>query len=187
VSPEFESRLAAALRAPVPGDARARASIMTRVRALGPAERPVRRPALALVPRRTRHSIVGVALAAGIGSLTTFGANFPAPIGGAPVVIGDSVTGTLRDTLRLVRLIFQDSTARQVAAVGDFNGWRADATPMRRDAGGRWSATLALRDGAHRYAFVVDGTRHVADPAARVVRGDDGRLHSLLRVARATN
>jgi hypothetical protein len=46
---------------------------------------------------------------------------------------------------------------------------------------------VALRDGAHRYAFVVDGTRWVPDPTAERVRGDDGRVYSLLHVARVSN
>ena len=45
-------------------------------------------------------------------------------------VIGDSVVDRVRDTLRLVRLMFEDSSARQVAVVGDFNGWRENATHM---------------------------------------------------------
>jgi hypothetical protein len=105
------------------------------------------------------------------------------------VVIGDSVVSTLRDTLRLVRLMFDAPDARRVAIAGDFNRWDSDATLLTRERGSRaWSVTLALRDGEHRYAFVVDGTRWVPDPRAeRTARGDDGRLYSLLNVSRATN
>jgi 1,4-alpha-glucan branching enzyme len=103
-------------------------------------------------------------------------------------VIGDSVAATLRDTLRLVRLMFDAPDARQVTVVGDFNGWRAGVTPLARDAPShRWSATVALRDGVHRYAFVVDGTRWVPDPGAERVRADDGRVYSLLHVSRTSN
>jgi 1,4-alpha-glucan branching enzyme len=103
-------------------------------------------------------------------------------------VIGDSVVATLRDTLRLVRLIFDDPGARQVSVVSDFNGWRSHATPLAREASThRWSATIALRDGAYRYAFVVDGTRWVPDPDAERIRADDGRVYSLLRVSRLSN
>ena len=46
----------------------------------------------------------------------------------------------------------------------------------------------ALRDGDHRYAFVVDGTRWVPDPRAeRSVRGEDGRIYSLLNLSRSAN
>jgi hypothetical protein len=189
---EFERRVSAALHTPVPTDARAKHAIMERVREIVADGRPARRD-LRLVPHRTmRHSLVGLALAAGIGSITTLSSLLPPPpVSGSSdgtAVIGDTVVSALRDTLRLVRLMFDDPGARRVAVVGDFNGWRADETPLRQDATTRrWSATLALRDGAHRYAFVVDGTRWVRDPAVAGIRGDDGRVFSLLHVARASN
>lgn len=188
---ELERRVAAALHAPVSASVRAREAIMDRVRAVAPHERPRRR---SRGPRiTTRHSIAGLAAAAGIGSITTLSALYPparatAPAVLASAVIGDSVSATLRDTLRLVRLIFDDTAARQVAAVGDFNGWRSTTTPLHRDAATRrWSATVAMRDGAQRYAFVVDGTRWTPDPNAERVRGDDGRLYSVLHVARLSD
>jgi 1,4-alpha-glucan branching enzyme len=59
-------------------------------------------------------------------------------------------------------------SAREVALVGDFNGWDTDATPMvRGDGAGRiWSARIPLEPGRHEYAFVVDGQRWVVDPLA---------------------
>ena len=195
---EFERRVAAALRAPVPTSERAKRAIMTRVRESGRVVPSPRRDAQLgwRHGRGERHSLVGLALAAGIGSITTISTLLPVSHGTgsstATAVIGDTVVatlrGSLRDTLRLVRLMFDDPGARQVAVVGDFNGWRAGATPLHRDATTRrWSATLALRDGEHRYAFVVDGTRWVPDPAAARARGDDGRMLSLLHVTRASN
>lgn len=188
---DLDRRIAAALRAPVARRPGAREAIMERVRALPADERPRRRGTGASA-RSVRHSVVGLALAASVGSITALSALAPRgdglPLGAPAGVIGDSVVATLRDTLRLVRLIFDDSAARQVAVVGDFNGWRVDATLLRRDSSRRrWSAVLALRDGEHRYAFVVDGTRWVPDPSASPIRGDDGRLYSLLHVARASN
>lgn len=185
---EFEQRVSAALRRDMPVDSRAKARIMERVREVA---RDVPRRRAPSFGRGTRHSLVGLALAAGIGSITTLSALVP-PAGGAgalrTAVIGDTVVSTLRDTLRLVRLMFDDSGAREVSVVGDFNGWRARETPLTWDGGTqRWSATLALRDGAHRYAFVVDGARWVPDPAAERVRAGDGRVYSILHVTRTTN
>jgi hypothetical protein len=186
---EFERRVSAAMRRAVTTDARAKARIMERVR---DASRELPRQRSAFFWRGARHSVIGLALAAGVGSVTTLSALLPpgnaADDGQRTGVIGDTVVSTLRDTLRLVRLMFDDAGARQVAVVGDFNGWRPGETPLARVAAThRWSATLALRDGAHRYAFVVDGTRWVPDPAAERVRADDGRVYSLLHVARTTN
>ena len=188
---EFERRVERALRCPVPTSARAKHAIMERVRDAARAAPPHRTLPVSM-HRTTRHSIVGLALAAGIGSITTLSSlSSLAQPDGAPVatstVIGDSVVDRLRDTLRLVRLIFDDPAARHVAVVGDFNGWRGDATQMRRDARtGRWAVTLALHDGAHRYAIVVDNTRWAADPPARSSDAT-GHVYSLLHVARASN
>jgi hypothetical protein len=185
---EFERRVSAALRRDVPCGVDGRSRIMQRVRE---ASRDLARAPAPFFGRGVRHSIVGLALAAGVGSITTLSVLLPSgggSGGGRTAVIGDTVVSTLRDTLRLVRLMFDDPGAREVAVVGDFNGWRAGGTPLARNpVTRRWSATLALRDGAHRYAFVVDGTRWIPDPSAEHVRADDGRVYSLLHVARTTN
>ncbi len=57
--------------------------------------------------------------------------------------------------------------AREVALVGDFNGWDEHATPMvRRPNDGAWSTQVPLPPGRHVYAFVVDGTKWLIDPLA---------------------
>ncbi len=163
---EFERRLQAALRAPVPTSARAKQSIMEGVRRAareGLPQRGLFQPG----GRGVRHSLIGLAMAAGIGSITTLSALAPAapPVvaEGAvtSAVIGDSVVDRVRDTLRLVRLIFDAPAAvTQVAVLGDFNGWQGDATRMQRDERtGKWTVTVALRDGDHRYAIVADRAR----------------------------
>ena len=149
---EFERRLERALRAPLDGNARAKHAIMEGVREIARRDPPRRH---SLVSIRTRHSLIGLAMAAGIGSITTLSTLVPSRSAQATglvtsAIIGDSVVDRLRDTMRLVRLIFDDSAARQVSVVGDFNGWHAGATAMTKDASGRWSVTLALHDGEHR-------------------------------------
>jgi hypothetical protein len=166
---------------------------MERVRVAAAEEHPIRRSNKPW-HRLSRHSLVGLSLAAGIGGLSTLSSIVPAAQrdvgqGLSSVVIGDSVVATLRDTLRLVRLMFDAPDARRVAVAGDFNRWDAAATPLARDERTqRWSVTLALSGGEHRYAFVVDGTRWVPDPRAeRSVRGENGRVYSLLSLSRAAN
>ena len=56
-------------------------------------------------------------------------------------------------------------TASRVSLVGDFNNWDRAGTPMTRDQGGAWHATIALRVGIYRYAFLVDDARWMPDPA----------------------
>jgi hypothetical protein len=188
---EFEGRVASALHAAVRTDVRAKEAIMARVREAAAERRLAGRDRRLTIGRGTRHSLVGLALAAGIGSITTISALLPSAHAGASttsVVIGDTVVATLRDTLRLVRLMFDDPGARRVSVVGDFNGWRSDETPLHQDVTTRrWSATLALHDGAHRYAFVVDGTRWVPERATSGALADEAQVYSLLHVARDSN
>ncbi|CAN5231653.1 hypothetical protein BH09GEM1_BH09GEM1_11590 [soil metagenome] len=189
---ELEQRLRRAMGTPVHTSPDAKAAIMTRVRHAAREEQRRR-----MIPpsfgRSARHSVIGIALAAGIGSVTTLSTLMPMRVtprganAATSVVIGDSVADRLRDTLRLVRLMFDDPAARHVAVVGDFNGWRADATPMRQDSlSGRWETRVALADGEHRYAIVVDNTRWVGDSSARPA-GASGHVYSLLHVARTSN
>src|SRR4051812_21389767 len=190
----FERRVARALRSDVSlGDELVRRRVMERVRHAAAEGHPVRRRDEAWY-RRQRHSIVGLTLAAGIGGLSTLSALVPAAQRDAgerlgAVVIGDTVVATLRDTLRLVRLMFDAPDARRVEVAGDFNGWGASPTALVRDERSRrWSVTLALRSGEHRYAFVVDDTRWMPDPrAGRTARGEDGHLYSILSLSRAAN
>lgn len=71
-----------------------------------------------------------------------------------------------------------------VSLVGDFNDWSTDATPMRPQAEGQlWEVTLPLTPGRYRYAFLVDGTTWVADPAApRALEDDFGRPNSVVTI-----
>lgn len=140
--------------------------------------------------------LVQFALAAGIAGLVAVSALRPlAPSGGrlgaaaAPVMLGDSVVATLRDTLRFVRFMFVDPAASRVALVGDFNGWGAHDTPLvPAESTGVWSAAVALAPGRHRYAFVVDDTQWVADPSAsRLLHLHSGRPTSVVTVTANPN
>ena len=72
-----------------------------------------------------------------------------------------------------VRFVLFAPGARRVAVAGTFNRWDQDAAPLvQAGTEGVWMTTLALPVGQHQYAFVVDGERWVADPAAPAV--DDG-------------
>jgi hypothetical protein len=106
---ELERRIAAALHTPVSLGDGARDRIMRCVRESARSGRP-RRRVLPLSMRPARHSIVGLAMAASIGSvavLSAVGPHSPALHGERPSMSGDSVVGTLRDTLLLMRLIHE--------------------------------------------------------------------------------
>ena len=97
-------------------------------------------------------------------------------------------TRAMSDTVRLVRFVLVAPRAGRVALVGDFNAWDAARTPMRPGADGRvWTVELPVSAGRHLYAFVVDGTRWVVDPAAPLAPEEDfGTRNSVLVVGAET-
>jgi 1,4-alpha-glucan branching enzyme len=82
-----------------------------------------------------------------------------------------------------VRFVLYAPGAKRVAVAGTFNQWDQTTAPLvPAGTGGVWSTTLALPVGQHQYAFVVDGRRWVADPAAPAVDDGFGRRNSVLAV-----
>jgi 1,4-alpha-glucan branching enzyme len=73
--------------------------------------------------------------------------------------------------------------AGSVALVGDFNDWDSTATPMHATRnGGLWSITLPLAPGRYRYAFLVNGSRWLPDPAAPRAQDDFDAPSSVVTV-----
>jgi hypothetical protein len=82
-----------------------------------------------------------------------------------------------------VRVIFELPAclwADHVAVVGDFNGWRPEATPMRQGRDGIWRATVDLPTGRDvEFRYLVDGawmTDYHADGFATNHYGSDNSL-----------
>lgn len=80
-----------------------------------------------------------------------------------------------RSKTRSLQFVLVAPEAATVSLVGDFNDWDAARTPMRplRADGPVWSAVVPLAPGRYRYAFLVNGARWLADPAAPAA-SDDG-------------
>ena len=82
-----------------------------------------------------------------------------------------------------VRFVLYAPGAKRVAIAGTFNQWDQTAAPLvPAGTSGVWATTLALPVGQHQYAFVVDGRRWVADPAAPGVDDGFGRRNSIVAV-----
>ena len=170
----------------------ARHGIMSRIHALRDDERP-RRGSLRSRAVNFRASVAGAVLAAGIGSVGALpsirsGGLAQGPETLATVVIGDTVSATLRDTMRLVRLMFVDPHAHAVAVVGSFHGWQPDSTPLTRSARtSQWSVTIAVHDREPRFAVLVDGARWAVDRSIPPAVDRGQRLYTLLRIAPIAN
>jgi chromosome partitioning protein len=73
--------------------------------------------------------------------------------------------------------------AESVLLAGDFNGWRPEATPLKRvDHQGRWEVELPLEGGLYSYRYVVDG-RWQQDPYnTRMNTNPFGEFNSVVEV-----
>jgi hypothetical protein len=127
----------------------------------------------------------GVAIAAGIAALIAVSSVLGSRISARSQQ--PSVTAApARDTVQLVRFVFVDSGASTVALVGDFNEWTRGATQLKRSgAPGVWTVSVPLTPGRHEYAFIVNGSRWVADPLAVKSSDDFGTESSVIRIGSA--
>ena len=171
-------RLAAELKRPVATDPNARARVMDAVREMPPVRRPSALSWL-LRPRPIMISpLAGLAVAAGLALVMVLSDRS----GGAPasreVALPDAVPAVTHQVSAAgpstVEFVLVASSASTVSLVGSFNDWNAAATPLRPTATpGVWSVTVPLTPGRHVYAFVVDGSEWIADPAAPQAPDDD--------------
>jgi len=186
----FADRVAGPLRAAEYAHPSLEKRVMDKVRLEGPMYYPVRSPSNASVWRREWvirvSSLTGVAFAAGIGGVIAL----------SSMAIGSRISGRsqessqsaqanpVRDTVQVVRFVFVDSGAASVALVGDFNDWTKGATELRQSgAPGVWAVSVPLSPGRHEYAFIVNGSRWVADPLAVKSSDDFGTESSVIRIS----
>ncbi len=88
-----------------------------------------------------------------------------------------------RKPLRAVNFVCNAPQAKLVTLVGDFNGWDANANPMRQMPDKAWLLTLELKHGHHRYAFLVDGVLTLDPHAQGITRNDKGERVSMVPVS----
>ena len=186
---EREMRLAADVREALgngpPSTPEARARIMEAVRAAGAtpragASRPGwRSPGVGLLVAASIAGIIALARAHGVSYV-------PAPVPGMepgidrpsqPVAVAAPTptrsVGAVSDNAAVrVQFVLVAPDAKSVAVVGDFNDWNPSATPLE-SARGMWSSEEVVTAGRHDYAFVIDGTRWIADPSAPRAPADE--------------
>jgi len=72
--------------------------------------------------------------------------------------------------------------ARDVALVGDFNGWNPATNPMVPVGGGWWQVWVALPSGAHQYAYWVDGAARTPPESEITVEDGFGGRNGVVHV-----
>jgi hypothetical protein len=196
-SPEdaaFAERIAAPLRATERPHPTFEKRLMAKVRAEGSALYPGRSSSSESWWRTKRvvrvSPLAAMALAAGLTAVVALSSiAIGARIGSRSGVTAKTAQAVApADTVQVVRFVFVDSRASSVELVGDFNEWTRGSTALRLSgAPGVWAVSVALTPGRHEYAFIVNGTRWVADPLAVKTSDDFGTESSVIRVATPGN
>ena len=186
----FCERVAEHLRQPERLDASFDARLMERVRHASAAHTGRRTSWW-----RTEHTfrvspLAGLALAAGISmfvALSTLALGSRMWTQSASPVVAQAPAHTRTDTVNVVRFVFADAHASSVQLVGDFNEWTKGATNLKPSgAPGVWTVSVPLHPGRHEYAFIVNGTRWIADPLAAKSSDDFGTESSVIHVGSST-
>jgi hypothetical protein len=185
----FLEQVAAPLRAAEYAHPSFEKRLMEKVRMEGPALYPVRAWSSASWWRTQRvfrlSPLTGFATAAGISAFIALsgiavGSRISAH---SPESSGTAQSIPRSDIVQLVRFVFVDSGAARVELVGDFNEWTRGATQLKRSgAPGVWAVSVPLSPGRHEYAFIINGSRWVADPLAVKSSDDFGTESSVIRV-----
>jgi len=184
----FADRVAASLRAPERAHPSFEKRLMEQVRMEGPALYPVRGSSKASWWRTQRvfhlSPLSGLAMAAGVSAIIALSGIVVGSRISRPEESSRTAQATpARDTVQLVRFVFVDSGAARVELVGDFNEWTKGVTRLTPSgAPGVWAVSVALTPGRHEYAFIVNGSRWVADPLAVKSSDDFGTESSVIRV-----
>jgi hypothetical protein len=188
---EFAERIAARLRAPEHVHPSFDKRLMERVRAEGSALYPQRtaRPWWRTEREFRIAPLTGLALAAGIaGIIAVSGIAIGSHISRVPPAIANAGATAGRDTVQVVRFVFVDPSAKRVELVGDFNEWAKGTTQLSHSgAPGVWTVSVPLSPGRHEYAFIINGSRWVADPFAPKSSDDFGTESSVIRVGTPAN
>jgi hypothetical protein len=80
------------------------------------------------------------------------------------------------------RFVIYEPDVRSAELVGSFSDWRA-MKMQPSGSSGYWEITLELPPGEHRYSFLLDKQRRVADPTRAVREHDDfGGANSIISI-----
>ena len=131
--------------------------------------------------------LTGLAMAAGLAGVIALSSLVGGTGSSGPIAevaqVAPTAVPSVTDTVHVVRFVFVDPAASTVEIVGDFNAWTKGATRLERGpAPGVWTASIPLSAGRHEYAFIINGSRWIADPLAPQSSDDFGVESAVIHV-----
>ncbi len=85
-------------------------------------------------------------------------------------------------TTYIVRFMYENSEAKKVQIIGDFNYWSKEGIEMRKVGdSGLWMGELRLKGGIYKYIFLIDDSAWRVDPSSSICVTDNfGNESSLI-------
>ena len=84
--------------------------------------------------------------------------------------------------LRPYRFVIYQPDVQHVELAGSFSDWKRIPLKLAGQSG-YWETTLDLPEGEHRFSYIIEGNRRLADPTIAAQEIDDfGGENSILRV-----
>jgi 1,4-alpha-glucan branching enzyme len=97
--------------------------------------------------------------------------------------LGQNPRYSAKNNVRPTNFLLLAPQAKHVSIIGDFNNWSPNATPMKRQPDGGWTAQVPLVHGHHQYVYLVDGVRTLDPRAQGVGRDKNNERVSLVAVS----
>jgi hypothetical protein len=100
----------------------------------------------------------------------------------AAAVIWFAMWPSPEQPMQSYRFVIYQPDAQRVELAGSFSRWKK--IPLKHAGNsGYWEVTLELPEGDHRFSYIIEGSRRMADPTITVRETDDfGGENSILTV-----
>lgn len=100
----------------------------------------------------------------------------------AAAILWSTFWPSAEQPLRPWRFVIYQPDAQGVELAGSFSSWKR--IPLKHaGSSGYWEITLELPEGDHRFSYIIEGSRRMADPTIAVRETDDfGGENSILSV-----
>lgn len=100
----------------------------------------------------------------------------------AAVLMVNTVSWNPPPSAQSNRFVLFEPDAERIELTGSFTGWQRLAMQRIGDSG-YWQLNLPVPAGEHRFAYILNGERRMADPTLQAVERDDfGGENSILNV-----
>ncbi len=76
---------------------------------------------------------------------------------------------SVNSTTKKTKFTVKTTSVKQVALLGDFNGWNETSHPMKKGKANVWEIELNLEEGEYQFLYRVDGQWQTDDTAQRVI------------------